>query len=47
MGGGGKMGRAQQGGGWEGKEVGMGRGRRWGKRIGDITDGYDGMSGWT
>ena len=30
-----------------GKEVGMGRGRRRGKRRGDLTDGYDGMPGWT
>ena len=29
------------------KEVGMGRGRRRGKRRGDFTDGYDGMPGWT
>ena len=40
----GKMGRGQQGG---GKEVGMGRGRKRGKRRGDFTDGYDGMPGWT
>ena len=44
MGKGGKMGRGQRGG---GKEVGMGRGRRRGKRRGDFTDGYDGMPGWT
>ena len=44
-----------RGGRWEGgngeggkmKEVGMGRGRRRGKRRGDFTDGYDGMPGWT
>ena len=41
---GGEMGRGQRGG---GKEVGMGRGRRRGKRRGDFTDGYDGMPGWT
>ena len=46
MGKGGKMGRGQWGGG-KGKEVGMGRGRRRGKRRGDFTDGYDGMPVWT
>ena len=33
--------------GGKGKEVGMGTGRRRGKRRGDFTDGYDGMPGWT
>ena len=33
--------------GGKGKEVGMGRGRRRGKRRGDFTDGNDGMPGWT
>ena len=50
---GGQWGRG--GGRWEGgngeggkmKEVGMGRGRRRGKRRGDFTDGYDGMPGTT
>ena len=31
----------------KGEEVGMGRGRRRGKRREDFTDGYDGMPGWT
>ena len=33
--------------GGKGKEVGMGRGKERGKRRGDFTDRYDGMSGWT
>ena len=33
--------------GGKGKEVGMGKGRRRGKRRGDFTDGYDGMPVWT
>ena len=33
--------------GGKGKEVGMVRGRRRGKRRGDFTDRYDGMPVWT
>ena len=37
----------EDGKGGKGKEVGMGRERRRGKRRGHFTDGYDGMTGWT
>ena len=42
---GGQWGRGEDGKGAMGKQMGMGRRR--GKGIGDFTDGYDGMSGWT
>ena len=44
---GGGDGKGATGRGGKGKEVGMGGGRRRGKRRGDFTDGYDGMPGWT
>ena len=37
----------EDGKGGKGKEVGVGKRRRRGKRTGDFTDGYDGMPGWT
>ena len=45
--GGGEDGKGATGRGGKMKEVGMGRGRRRGKRRGDFTDGFDGMPEWT
>ena len=45
--GGGEDGKLAMGRGGKGKDVGMGKGRRRGKRRGNFTDGYDVMPGWT
>ena len=44
---GGGDGKLAMGRGGKGKEVGMGKGRRRGKRRGNFIDGYDVMPGWT